>query len=105
MTKQQQTKWNKKSNPKKLTPADYKDFVNYIFNKAERKCQLCTFKPIDDLHHSVYGSFGADKDDRTLVGVCRACHSDIHDHGNRDKREKAKKIGKENWKGYKNETV
>ncbi len=103
MTKQEQTKKNRQKDEKKLSQEKYFLFCGHILEKANYICQLCNSHAIDDMHHSKFGCFGANKDDRSLVGICRSCHSAIHDKGNKKKRERAVKIGEENWKGFCNE--
>lgn len=105
--KSAQTKKNKKINPKKLPKETLQNFIDTIFKLAKGKCQICKAKKIDEYHHSIYGNFGADKDDRSLVGICRGCHFAIHhgkNGGSQELRYKAIPIGEKNWSFFNGET-
>lgn len=105
--KSKQLKKNKKENPKKLPRETLQNFIDLIFKRAKGKCQLCTVKKIDEYHHSIFGSMGADRDDRSLMGICRECHYAIH-HGRDGRgqklRQEAIKIGAKNWSFFNEKT-
>lgn len=102
-SKEAQLKKNRKQNEKKLPPVELKAFTDFIFSISKGKCQVCKTAKIGEYHHGVYGSNGADKDDRTLVGICRKCHHAIHHARNNNSqllRRNAERIGRNNWTKY-----
>ena len=103
-SKASQLKKAPKQNDKKLDQKEKKEFIAKIDEISKGKCQLCKAKKTDEYHHSAFGRMGADKDDRTLVAVCRECHYEIH-HGKNGNgqplRYKALEIGAKNWKAFK----
>lgn len=105
--KSAQTKKSKKINPKKLSACQKMGFINTIDSLSGGYCQLCTIRTVADYHHSIYGSFGADKDDRSLMAICEVCHYEIH-HGKngigQTLREDAIEIGANNWRLHSDET-
>ena len=62
-------------------------------------CQVCHEKPTQDLHHLFFGCYGADKDDTSLIAVCRDCHEWLHKNKH-EGQEKFKWLAKDNWEGY-----
>ena len=62
-------------------------------------CQICGKAPSDDAHHVVFGCYGADKDDRKQIAVCRACHDWCHEHKH-ESIEKYEELADENWAEY-----
>ena len=101
MTKAEQLKRNTPSNPKKLGYLAWHAYADWLNEISDGKCQVCQTNPLHDLHHSIFGSYGADKDDRSLVGICRQCHEDCHSNKNGAINSKAIRIGRKNWKKYK----
>lgn len=102
--KSKQTKKHTVRDEKKLSVKEKSAFIAKINEISKGKCQVCLDNSTDDYHHSIYGSFGADKDDRTLVAICRECHHTIHHSRNgqgRTLRNKAIPIGLANWKAFK----
>ena len=102
LTKSEQLKKNRIPNPKKMIDVEYKCYVDFVNDRAGYSCQLCG-APAQDIHHS---EFGKDKDDRSIIAICRNCHSLIRyaspkdiESGSRLKY-RAKTIGKENWRAY-----
>jgi len=93
--KRKQLHKNKKINPRKFTPADYKEYQNRIM--AIGHCQLCGDSDISTPHHA---RFGAHKDDRTLMCICMVCHMDIHTNGDKVKQKMAEHFGEKNWREY-----
>lgn len=96
MTKEEQLKKNKKENPKRMSKYDLDQYKSFIFNKTGGTCQMCG-GVADDFHHSRFGRQGADKDDRSLVAVCRKCHTRCHQEKNGTYGNEAIKIGDKNW--------
>jgi len=78
MTKQEQVQKNTKEKSNKLKPQKLKRYCNYL-SQIYPMCQdpNCSCMA-QDLHHSVYGSYGADKDDRTLIPLCNRHHIKAH---------------------------
>ena len=76
-------------------------FQNYhIFLAIEYpECQICGEDIAVDHHHLFYGSFGADKDDRCLIAVCRRCHEWCH-RNKRESQDKYKEIAYRNWREF-----
>ena len=68
----------KKHNPKKLSAKELKEFKLWIREDSNNKCQHCHACMIESYHHARYGKYGADKDDRSLNGLCDACHKWMH---------------------------
>lgn len=105
--KSAQTKKHKKDNPKKLPKPTLQNFIDTIFKLSKGKCQICKVNKIDEYHHALYGNFGADKDDRSLVGICRECHYCIHhgkNGGSQKLRQNAVLVGENNWSFFNGET-
>jgi len=97
-SKKDQTRWNKKKNDRKLSRREYKAFCDSIADIEDGMCQWCGERKGDDFHHASYGRMGADKDDRTLVLLCRECHVMAHSGKNRDA---LVALGKANWLTFK----
>lgn len=97
-TKKQQTKWKKSKDPKNLPPKELRAFKTYIGIKTKHICQICNKRLSAEYHHALYGAY---KDDRTLVAICRHCHSDIHVKGDKEKRSFAELVGGRNWEEFK----
>jgi len=100
-SKADQTKKKKRVNLKKLPPIELRLFKEFIFDKADGKCQSGCNRPIDTYHH---GDRGAYKDDRTLGGICDMCHEILHFSTDSQKRKSLtvlfKSLGIENWREY-----
>lgn len=41
-------------------------------------CRVCQERPPEHLHHIVFRSAGGDDSTHNCVGVCAACHADLH---------------------------
>lgn len=76
-SKQVQLQKTKKDNPKKMPKALYQKKCDWLFEKYP-KCQVCLINNSEDAHHAKYGNGGADKDDRSIIALCRECHRMIH---------------------------
>lgn len=99
-SKAEQLKKAPKEDEKKLSDKEKKEFIETIDGISGGKCQLCKNFKTDEYHHSIFGNFGADKDDRSLMAICRGCHYLIHhsrSSRSREARQEAIKIGIFNW--------
>jgi len=52
-----------------------KEYMHWIVNELSPLCQVCESAPSDDAHHLYFGAY---KDDRYLLAVCRTCHQWCH---------------------------
>lgn len=101
--KSEQLKKIKKINPKRMTKIERKLYEEFICDKALGKCQSDCYNNGVEYHHSQRGAY---KDDRSIVLICRRCHTLIHncEYKNADESLKltllAKSRGLENWKEY-----
>ena len=81
---------------RRLSKAKYENYRKWLSDYQPR-CQICN-EIADDTHHVLFGAY---KDDRTLVSLCREHHFKAH------KEKKAWEqillpIAQENWKAYAN---
>ena len=79
---------------RRLSKAEYKKYRTWLADYQPR-CQICN-DVADDTHHVLFGAY---KDDRTLVSLCRKCHEKAH------KNKKAWEsvllpIARKNWSTY-----
>ena len=95
-SKEMQTKKAKKLKKGRMTKSDLSTYQMYIYEDSLGLCQLCHKEPIDDYHHSKYGCYGADKDDKFLIGLCRTDHDLCHK--DKQKNNEALYIAQVNWK-------
>ena len=80
---------------RRLPKEEYQRYYAYILDKYPI-CQVCKSNHAIEAHHSRYGAY---KDDKTLVSICRQCHQIAH--SNKHKWEKLLlPIANENWKKY-----
>lgn len=56
----------------RLSKAEFEKFKNFLAYEHPM-CQICGQAPSVEPHHVKFGCYGADKDDRKLIAVCRAC--------------------------------
>ena len=96
------TFWNKTPKKKRLSKSAMRAYILWM-NDKHPLCQICG-DTADDLHHLFYGRYGADKDDKTLISVCRKCHEFCHQH-KKESQEKYEHIVKNNWEKFKGETI
>ena len=100
LTKKSQTAWRKPKTKKRMGKDELQRYRAWLF-LTHPICQICNVNPASEAHHAVYGRFGADKDDRTLVAACRECHYNIHHGGGVPmSREAIEGIGWANWAEY-----
>lgn len=93
------TVWNKSKKEKRLSVGEMSSFRNFISERAFDTCQICHKAHISEYHHLFFGSYGADKDDRTLIGVCRKCHEWCHKHKKKSQ-ERYEHIAQDNWRYF-----
>jgi len=101
MTKQQQTHKNKQKSDKKLPPKELQQYQFWL-EKNHPICQAniggCEHKAIE-AHHVLFGCYGADKDDKTQISVCRSCHEWCHAH-KANSQELFLHVARKNWKDF-----
>jgi len=99
MQKSEQLKKVKLVNLKKLSKIENKLFHDFINSVSFGLCQLCS-NTAEDHHHPRYGSYGADKDDRCQIAICRKCHEKCHKSKHGMQNIIAENIGDKNWRAY-----
>lgn len=103
MTKEEQLRKTKRPNPKRMIKTEYELYVDFVNDKAGGMCQCGCGRPAQDIHHSLRGS---NKDDRSIIAICRTCHNLIHSCSPKDIDEGSrlalfsKGVGKKNWEEY-----
>ena len=103
MTKADQLSKSRKPNPSKMTKIEKGLFEDFISEKVNGLCQCDCGAAGVEYHHSLRGAY---KDDRSIILICRRCHTLIHncEYKNVDETSRltllAKAKGKQNWKGY-----
>jgi len=58
-----------------MPKAEILDYMRWMVNEHAPVCQRCGEASTDDAHHLLYGAY---KDDRYLISVCRSCHEWFH---------------------------
>jgi len=102
-SKKEQLKKNKVPNPKKMPQIEKELYQDFIFEKSQGKCQCGCGSDGVEYHHTKRGIY---KDDRSIILICRRCHTLIHncEYKNIDETSRltllAKAKGKENWRDY-----
>lgn len=96
--RREKIKGNRKGAVLKLPKAENLKFRQFLAYEYPI-CQICGKAPSDDAHHVVFGCYGADKDDRKQIAVCRACHDWCHEHKH-ESIEKYEELADENWAEY-----
>jgi hypothetical protein len=102
LSKKSQTYKAPKTKDKKLSKSEYRNFCDSIIYWSDGICQWCEKSQGKDMHHSSYGCMGANKDDKTLVLLCRECHELAHSGANR---EALQILGKANWLAFKGKQI
>jgi hypothetical protein len=103
-TKAQQTKKNKAKNPKKLTGKDKINYIDFLRERSDEKCQMPDCN--NDAQDWEHPDRGIHRDDRYTIMICRKCHMIADGHTLADVKERialkehGKRIGRENWKAY-----
>lgn len=88
-----------------MTKIEKELFEEFINDKAKGLCQCGCGRQGVEYHHSKRGIY---KDDRSIMLICRRCHTLIHncEYKNIDETSRltllAKEKGKENWGEYTN---
>jgi len=103
-SKAQQTKKNKRVNPKRMTGTEKKLYIDFLREKSGGLCQIpnCNNRA-DDWEHP---DRGINRDDRYTILICRSCHMKADQPSPKQIDESSriklagKKIGRENWKDY-----
>jgi hypothetical protein len=85
----------------KLSKNKLKNYQMYLADKYPL-CQIratgCTVQ-VQDTHHLFYGCFGADKDDTSLICVCRNCHEWAHKNKKLSQKVFSNRV-KKNWDNF-----
>jgi len=100
MDKQTQLYKTKRVNLKKLSRLENKLFHDSILDSTGGICQLCNEAEGADFHHTLWGCYGANKDDSRQILVCRKCHELCHKEKHGVVNTIAIKISELNWKEY-----
>ena len=82
----------------RLSKAEFEKFKSFLAYEHPM-CQICGQAPSVEPHHVKFGRYGADKDDRKLIAVCRACHQWSHAHKH-ESIEKYERLADENWASF-----
>ena len=82
----------------RLSKKEYRRYVAWL-NYTFKVCQICNQKQAQDAHHLRFGCYGADKDDTSLIAVCRDCHNWCHKN-KQESKDKYKDIASSNWRSY-----
>lgn len=103
MTKEEQLNKNRQKNPKRMSQIEKDCYTTFIDDKAKGKCQCGCGNDGVEYHHSEQSRV---YDDRSIILICRKCHSLINnmEYKNIDKSTEliriAKEQGKRNWRDY-----
>ena len=101
LSKKEQTQKKKIRGEKRLEKKELQRYQQWL-KETHQKCQAqlngCEHETIE-AHHVLFGSFGADKDDRTLLCVCRSCHQWAHKNKVLSQ-ELFLHVARENWRNY-----
>jgi len=84
----------------KLTKVKLKEYRKTLPDYCQIQQDGCSGEA-QDAHHLFYGRFGADKDDRWQVSVCRVCHQWCHSN-KMESQDKYQEIAVCNWNNYDN---
>lgn len=101
LSKKEQTRKKKLRDDKRLKKNEFEQYRLWLKEnhpQCQAKLNGCEHKTID-AHHVLFGCYGADKDDRTQISVCRSCHTWCHKNKNLSK-ELFLHIARENWEKY-----
>ena len=85
---------------RRLPKEEYQRYYAYILDRYPI-CQVCESNYAIEAHHTLYGAY---KDDKTLIAVCRQCHQIAH--SNKHKWEKLLlPIAYLNWLEFKENVI
>lgn len=62
----------------RLSPDDYSDLKQYVFERDGWRCRSCGFRGNLHCHHIVFRSAGGVDEDWNLCTLCDGCHDGIH---------------------------
>ena len=79
---------------RRLSKSEYEKYRTWLADYQPR-CQVCN-RIADDTHHVLFGAY---KDDRTLVSLCRRHHQMAHNEKDLFQ-ELLLPIAQENWSNY-----
>lgn len=83
---------------KRLSKKENENFREFLA-ETYPACQICGWRRAVEAHHVVYGCYGANKDDRKQISVCRECHDWCHAN-KKESIEKFESLADENWREY-----
>lgn len=83
---------------KRLSKQENENFREFLA-ETYPACQICGWRRAVEAHHVVYGCYGANKDDRKQISVCRECHLWCHAN-KKESIEKFESLADENWREY-----
>ncbi len=86
----------------KLSKKTFREYRSFLAVENPT-CQICKNDVSADLHHLFFGNFGADKDDRYLIAVCRRCHEWCHRNKKQSQLE-YKDLAVKNWRKFNENT-
>ena len=101
LSKKEQTRKKKMRDEKRLQKKElekYQFWLKENYPQCQAQLNGCEHETIE-AHHVLFGSFGADKDDKTVIAVCRSCHEFCHKNKALSK-ELFLHVARENWKQY-----
>lgn len=101
LSKKEQTRKKKIRDDKRLEVKEmqkYQVWLKENFPKCQAQLKGCEHETVE-AHHVLFGSFGADKDDTRVIGICRACHCWCHAH-KKLSQELLLHVARENWMKY-----
>ena len=70
----------------------YKTYKDYIWDEQDGKCACCG-KPIEEYHHVIHRANGGSDNVKNIIGLCEACHDEIHGSADEEARLKELKAG------------
>jgi len=104
ISKKDQTKKNRKPNPKRMSNIEKRLYIDFLREESEGICQIpgCN-NAAQDWEHP---KRGINRNDMETILICRNCHQ-IADHPSTTQaqesriiKEAGKKVAKENWRKY-----
>ncbi len=99
MTKQSQCYKTPKIKSNRLSKKEYAKYKRYLTDTFSICQDEDCHQQADDLHHTKFGCFGAVKDDRTLIALCRNHHAEAHKNKGLGQK-KYLQIANKNWRDH-----
>lgn len=100
LSKKQQLYKSPKVKDKRLSKTENLRFREWLTDNISL-CQICGLNRPQDAHHLEWGCYGADKNDKKQIAVCRSCHE--YSHANKEESQRLyMHIADENWNKYSN---